>query len=171
MVGSPLFDCVWVPSHVRSCWAPGHHWEVKLHVCSGALLVTEDASCTAEKTCKQGDLCCLSPDYRNLIVVCQELLFRHWSLNNWFLTVCRCTVFWNPGSVVDVCCDSAAILINDCRYPKDVWNVRANTWFNSEKLICGRYKSLIRIKFRLVHLTVHLALMIPKFRTCKHHCL
>lgn len=47
--------------------------------------------------------------------------------------------------------------------------MRVNTWFKSEKLICGQYKSLIWIKLRLVHLMVHLALMIPKFSTCEHH--
>lgn len=47
--------------------------------------------------------------------------------------------------------------------------MRVNAWFQSEKLICEEFKSSIWIKFRLVRLTVHLALMIPKFGTCKHH--
>lgn len=46
--------------------------------------------------------------------------------------------------------------------------MRVNAWFQSDKLICEEFKSSIWIKFRLVRLTVHLALMIPKFRTCKH---
>jgi len=46
--------------------------------------------------------------------------------------------------------------------------MRVNTWFKSKKLICGQYRSLIWIKYRLLHVTVHLALMIPKFRACEH---